>query len=69
MLGRSACSAAAGLAGEADAGAVERILTRQALYDAITALQQRHPDATTLERLTHQFMHPFRSLPNLNVVL
>ncbi len=29
------------------------VLTRQEIYDAITELRQRHPEATTLERLPH----------------
>ena len=29
------------------------LLTRQELYDTIHELRQRHPEATTLERLPH----------------
>ena len=32
----------------------KRVLTRQEIYDAITELRQRHPEATSLERPLHQ---------------
>ena len=50
-----------GVAKREEAGAVSGNLLPRAL--------SRHLEATTLERLTHHFVHPFRSRPNLNVVL
>ncbi len=34
------------------------VLTRQEIYDAISELRQRHPEATTLERPAHGSIRP-----------